>query len=164
MSGKLRGKFRRKWKPNMVWTILTKIIIGITVSYNPAYFIVLKNVLNALVFLYNHPWLPLSSDRQCYVAQHMQLQCHMPFVESLWGNSGTGTLTWWAQMPSLYELLCVHGQYCSCAVPQSASPDRESRDKAGMHIPCLPAKLLRIDLNKKKKIWRFFKAVVFAIC
>ncbi len=71
-------------------------------------------------------------------------------MESLWGASGTGTLTLWAQMPSLYDLLCVHGQSCSCAaVPLSGAPDRESIGKAGMRIPCLPAKLLRIHLHRK---------------
>ncbi len=56
-------------------------------------------------------------------------------------------------MPSLYDVLCVHGQCCSCAVPLSGGPDRESIGKAGMRIPCLPAKLLRIHLHRNIYIY-----------
>lgn len=53
-------------------------------------------------------------------------------------------------MPSLYELLCVHGQGYSCVVAVSGVPDMESGDKAGRDIPRLPAKLLRIRLGRVK--------------
>ncbi len=55
-------------------------------------------------------------------------------------------------MPSLYELLCVHGQGYSCVVAMSGVPDMESGDKAGRDIPCLPANLLRIRLGRVKNV------------
>ena len=47
-----------------------------------------------------------------------------------------------------YAPLCVRGQGYTCAAHLSAAPDRGSRNRAGRHIPCLPAKPLKLRLGR----------------